>query len=231
MAACLGMRAITKSAMRLGAWHATRPLAGVCAVRAAPAVCVYDSWCQARSFASKKKGKARAARQKAGAGGGKAAPRFKMRPRNTDPMFKDVLKKFYLKVHPDTFGAFPELRAQNEESMQALNGLLQEIKSGDGPYPERRTARLMFIVRMSSGEERDAFMRVPFDIRTTGADCRHIMAESFHKLFKAVGLPHTFHWGTEYWEKRLEAPEYVSSKEYHQHRQAREEYERQGRQR
>jgi len=164
--------------------------------------------------------------------GGAAKSRFKMRPRAEDPNISKLLKQFYLKVHPDLFGQFPELRAANEEAMRTLNGLLEEMKSGESPFPPRRTQRITFYARMPAGDDASpepAFMRVPLDIKTTGADCRHLMAESFHKLFKAVGLPDTFHWGPEYWDKQLEAPTYISSKEYNQQQQARAEYERQGR--
>lgn len=117
--------------------------------------------------------------------------------------------------------------------VQAMNELVEEIKSGDGNFPARRTDRIVFIVRMAEDAEDGSpqFMRVPFDIRTTGADCRHLMAESFHKLFKTVGLPSTFNWGNEFWNKKLEAATYVSKEEYYQHREAQAEYERQGRQR
>ena len=53
---------------------------------------------------------------------------------------------------------------------------------------------------------------------------RHIVAESFHKLFKAVGLPSTFRWDDTFWVKLHEKPEFVSKEDYDKRRQDEQNY-------
>lgn len=129
------------------------------------------------------------------------ARKFKMKPKPSDPMLKDVLRQFYKKVHPDLFGRFPELRAKNEEALQTLTGVLEMAKSSNKEYVEPVNHDLEFFLR---GDKPDEFLRVPISIRTTGNNCRHVLAEGLSTIFRHAGLPERFNWGTEYWEKKIE---------------------------
>jgi hypothetical protein len=132
-----------------------------------------------------------------------------LRPRKGDPLFRDVWRKFALKVHPDLFGQYPDLQARNNESLQKLQGLLNEAKSGDRSSEERmkgRTEQLEFFVKSSNPSAGTSsavasFMRLPLTIRVPdGGNCPDVLAEALGVMFASVGLPPRFHWGTEYWQ-------------------------------
>lgn len=137
-----------------------------------------------------------------------AERRSALKPRKGDPLFRDVWRKFALKVHPDLFGQFPDLQTRNTESLQKLQGLLNEVKSGDRSSEERmkgRTEQLEFFVRGSApptGSSATAtFMRLPLTIRIPdGGNCPDVLAEALGNMFATVGLPQRFHWGSEYWQ-------------------------------
>ena len=122
-----------------------------------------------------------------------------MKPQRGDPNFSELWKRFQLKVHPDLFMRYPALRKANTDSLQTLQGILNECKSGERcttDYLRPRVETLEFFLRT---ETDNAFMRVPLTIRIPGANCRNVLAESFSALFKTAGLPPRFHWGPEYW--------------------------------
>lgn len=116
-------------------------------------------------------------------------------------MLKDVLRQFLKRVHPDVFGQFPELRAKNEASMQKLMEVLAAAKSGehDDQVPAMKYD-MEFFVRT---DKPNAFKRVPLSIRTTANDCKHVVGHSLSQLFGHCGLPTTFHWGDEYWDRKI----------------------------
>ncbi len=106
-----------------------------------------------------------------------------------------------MQVHPDLFGQFPELKAKNDFAVQQLMGVLDDVKSGEaGDFVAPRTVELEFIVRTSTPGH---FLRVPATLRLTGNNCQHVLAKSLSELFGAVGLPPSFHWGSNYWDRKV----------------------------
>jgi len=138
-----------------------------------------------------------------------AQPRLTQSPKPVkgDPSFRELWRKFQLKVHPDLFGRIPELQAANSASLQKLQGILNECKSGPkttDDYLKPRVESLEFYLRT---DKDNAFLKVPLTIRIPGSNCRHVLAESFAVLFKQAGLPPRFHWGPEYWQSTYVAAE------------------------
>ena len=132
----------------------------------------------------------------------------KLRPRPSDPMFKDVWRKFQLRVHPDLFTAYPELQAANSASLQKLQGILNDARTKERSTEDAnlkpRTESLQFFLRTDAGAGASAaaaptFLRVPITIRVPGTHCKNVLADSIVELFKHAGLPCSFHWGPEYW--------------------------------
>jgi hypothetical protein len=204
------------------------------------------------------------------------------------PPLNQVLKKFFLKVHPDRFSNEPEAKGINEKSFMALqvralgvascrcgavgvsccfenlNGVpmqsfLQEIKATkDNTFPESRTQQLVFfvwdngvstpvvapatkvipsktpkkVVRFqptvpipppspvhaatapippsapASSAASDLpppepkLKKIGIVLRTTGNDCRHLVAKSIGELLNKAGLPGDFTWGDDYWNDK-----------------------------
>lgn len=145
--------------------------------------------------------------------GGRAPPAAKVDRRKagngsaSDPFFREVWRRFQLKVHPDLFTKFPELQKANAESLQKLQGLLNECKSGQGRCTsdilQARTETVEFYLRT---ERDNAFTRVPMAFRIPGGNCRNVVGASFSELFRIAGLPERFRWGTEYWESTYIKP-------------------------
>ncbi|KAA0147226.1 hypothetical protein FNF27_05122 [Cafeteria roenbergensis] len=134
-----------------------------------------------------------------------AQKRAKMRPSDDDPLFKDVFRKFMTKVHPDLFSRHPELREQNDASMQQLQEVLGQAKSGqhETEMPVLRKT-LVFYVRTSTAGH---FRKIPFELRTTGSDCKHVLGMAMAQLFEQCDLPSRFRWGSDYWERTVWKPE------------------------
>lgn len=128
-----------------------------------------------------------------------------MRPKPGDPLFRETWRKFQLKVHPDLFAQFPELQAVNSDSLQRLQGLLNEVKSLERPDEDRvkaRTEKLQFFVRAppAAGQPADKphFLKIPISVHLSGEYAHNSLALSLSKLFVAVGLPSRFQWGKDY---------------------------------
>lgn len=144
----------------------------------------------------------------------KAQRRAEARPRKGDPLFRDVWRRFALKVHPDLFTQFPELQSANSASLQKLQGLLNEVKSGAKTVEERlqgRTETLEFYVRATTptatANAAPAFARLPVTLRVPdGGHCPDVLAMELGALFAACGLPGRFHWGPEYWQSTYTLP-------------------------
>lgn len=119
-------------------------------------------------------------------------------------MFREVWRKFQLKVHPDLFSRFPDLQRVNADSLQRLQGLLNEVKSMERPDEDRvkaRSEKLEFFVRSNPAAadgEKPNFLKIPVQITLAGEYAHNSLAMSLSKLFAAVGLPTRWHWGPEY---------------------------------
>ena len=125
------------------------------------------------------------------------------RPQKGDPYFRELWRKFQLRVHPDLFAKWPPLQKANSEALQTLQGILNEAKSGERnttEYMRPRTESVEFFLRT---DKDDAFVRVPLTIRIPGANSRNVLGVAFSALFKAAGLPSRFHWGDDYWEQTI----------------------------
>jgi hypothetical protein len=129
-----------------------------------------------------------------------------MRPQRGDPNFSELWKRFQLKVHPDLFMRWPDLHKTNTESLQKLQGILNECKSGERSVTEYLRPRVETMEFYMRTDKENAFMRVPVSIRIPGANCRNVLATSFAALFKQAGLPARFHWGPEYWNQTYTVP-------------------------
>ena len=128
-----------------------------------------------------------------------ASPAMEWKARKGDPPFREVWRKFQLRVHPDLFSLFPELMAKNQESLQKLQGVLNEAKSGEKTledFIKPRSEQLEFFVRT---DVEASFLRVALTLRLPGGHCPDSLAEAISPLFAACKLPHRFHWGREYW--------------------------------
>ena len=131
--------------------------------------------------------------------------RFKMQASESDPLFKDVFRKFMTRVHPDLFAKHPELQEQNSQSMQQLLEVLGQAKSGtyETELPIMKKT-LVFFVRT---DKADHFKKIPLELRTTGSNCHNVVAKCMSELFGYCGLPTTFRWGDEYWQRTVKLPE------------------------
>ena len=164
---------------------------------------------------------------------GRRDKKFKMRPGPKDPQLKDVLRRFMKKVHPDLFHKYvrppswvlvpcanlltspcvavpvrlpvcllqPDLKTTNEESVQRLLSLLQAVKSGENDdFVEARSETLEFYARTATA---DHFQRIKCQLRVAGNNSPHVLAEGLSSLFKSVDLPPVFHWGGDYWDRKV----------------------------
>jgi Domain of unknown function (DUF4460) len=127
----------------------------------------------------------------------------KMKPVKGDPFFREVWRKFQLRVHPDLFSQFPELQAVNAASLQKLQGVLNEAKTAERAVEDAlkpRTESLEFYLSTPAAPGAGTtFVRVPVTLRIPGANCQHVVAETMARLFKHAGLPQRFFWGPEFW--------------------------------
>jgi hypothetical protein len=132
--------------------------------------------------------------------GAPAQSRADTKPRRGDPTFREVWRRFQLRVHPDLFGRFPELAKANDTSLKKLGGVLAEARSGEksaDDFMKPRVEELSFFVRTDTD---GSFLRVPLSLRLPGGHCPTALGAALGSLFAACGLPSRFHWGAEYWQ-------------------------------
>ena len=128
---------------------------------------------------------------------------YKKNPGPKAPPLKKVLRQFTAKVHPDLFGAYPDLRETNDSSLQVLQGILAGAKSGEkDDYLAVQRHEVEFFLRTG---ENGNFLRVPLILEVKGAHSKHVLGRQLAKLFHFAGLPTNFAWGSEYWDQRIKA--------------------------
>ena len=159
--------------------------------------------------------RAASASSSASATGLPPARRTKMKPQPGDPLFRDLWRRFQLRVHPDLLSDYPDLQATNAASLQRLQGILNEAKTAEREAREAlrpRVERLEFFLRPAApaggggaAGAPPAFLRVPLVVRVAGANCSHLVADALATLFGAAGLPTRFHWGAEFWGSKFSA--------------------------
>ena len=119
----------------------------------------------------------------------------KSRPDSAAPPLREAMKALVRKVHPDLFrsGCFPVENAAeiNDESLRTIQGVLDAVtKSRSIPHAGIR--RLRFYVR--DAEAPEGVRLVAFKFKTTGGDCRNLVARQLTRLFEEVGVPSEFRW-------------------------------------
>lgn len=130
----------------------------------------------------------------------KSVNEYDTKPRKGDPSFRELYRRFVMKVHPDLFAQFPELQKTNDASLKKLLGVLAEARSGEKnseDFMKRRNEELLFYVRT---DVEGSFLRVPLHLRIPGGHCPGALASALAPLFASCGLPTRFHWGPEYWQ-------------------------------
>lgn len=125
------------------------------------------------------------------------------------PSLNQLLRRFYLFVHPDLFTKHPTEKAHNEAAMKKLMEFLSSIKNADAeePYPRAQVQHLDFYIRKPTGittnnnnnNNEESFRRVSTILHTTGGMCQSVVSKSFGQLFSQCGMSQDFDWDEEYW--------------------------------
>lgn len=118
------------------------------------------------------------------------------------PTINVLLRKLYLRAHPDIFKAtHPELAEINDQSMQTLNGILSTIKeiTTENIYPPQIIKTVPFYIRNSRNA--DQVDCVDLSIKTAGGDCRNQLMTSFERFFvdSEISKDGRFQWGKDYY--------------------------------
>ena len=110
------------------------------------------------------------------------------------PLFSDLIKKIYLKSHPDLIRSHSADRAAvNDASMQSLNGVLSTIKTTE-EFPPATDKMIPFFINID-GE----FRKVDLKLKTGGGDCRYQLARCFEDFFEKTNVNSgKFSWGKDY---------------------------------
>ena len=152
-----------------------------------------------RAFASKVKGTARP--RPARPPRPDRPPKGSSSPRDASalPPLKEAMRRLVRLVHPDLFASGPAGAAEvNDESLKAIQGVLDSITRSKR-LPDAGVRRLRFYVRDPIAPE--GVRLVPFTFKTTGGDCRNLVAKQLRSLFDAVGVrPSAFRWEAGDWE-------------------------------
>ena len=108
--------------MRAAVRRVQATAAAVAAVPAAALPCVGgardDAWLRWASSRAAAAARARDADRIA------PTKRFVMKAGEEDPLFRELWRRLQLRVHPDLFARYPDLRARNEASLKKLQGCL-----------------------------------------------------------------------------------------------------------
>jgi hypothetical protein len=131
-----------------------------------------------------------------------------------------VLKKFFLKVHPDRYAQYPEISKTNNESFQSLQSFLQHISSvTENGAPPAKCQQLIFytwapqqqhhhhhqknshhvLTDPAQPEPAPKLRRIAVNLRTSGGDCRHLVYKTLTDMFGQADLATEFSWGDAYW--------------------------------
>jgi hypothetical protein len=118
------------------------------------------------------------------------------------PTVNVLLRKLYLRAHPDLFRTtHPELATINDQSMQNLNGILTTIKeiATENQYPPQIVKTISFHIKNS--QNRDQIDCVDLYINTGGGDCRNQLMTSFERFFvqSEISTDGKFQWGKDYY--------------------------------
>ena len=107
------------------------------------------------------------------------------------------MRRLVRAVHPDLFAAGPVgASAVNDESLKTIQGVLDAVTKSR-VIPNAGIKRLKFFVRDAAAPE--GVRVVTQNFKTTGGDCRNLVAKQLTALFVAVGVPSEFQWGEGDW--------------------------------
>mmetsp|Transcript_30828 Transcript_30828/g.37360 ORF Transcript_30828/g.37360 Transcript_30828/m.37360 type:complete len:389 (-) Transcript_30828:228-1394(-) len=120
----------------------------------------------------------------------------KQQPQGEVPMLRQSLKKLQFLVHPDRFGAYPEVKEQNQDSLTTLQGFVSSIRQLEGDYPQAGFHDLQFHIM----DEHDNMKRVGVTMKTTGGNCKNVVQKSLGELFHQCGIQRDFKWDDGFWE-------------------------------
>tara|TARA_B110000977_G_scaffold185279_1_gene249936 strand:+ start:19930 stop:21054 length:1125 start_codon:yes stop_codon:yes gene_type:complete len=117
---------------------------------------------------------------------------------NQKPPLKDAMRKLVRKVHPDLFASGPPgASAVNDESLKTIQGVLDAVTKSK-QIPDAGIKRLKFFVK--DVEKPEGVRVVPFTFKTTGGDCRNLVARQLEVLFEQVGVQSEFSWNPGDWQ-------------------------------
>ena len=120
-----------------------------------------------------------------------------MRGAGDAPTLKANMTALVRLVHPDVLAAtHPELSRVNADALAHVQGTLDGVQKSK-QLPGAKVRRLRFYVRDADGAS--GVREVPFVLRTTGGDCRNVVARDLGSLFAAVGIERRFTWGEMDW--------------------------------
>ena len=113
---------------------------------------------------------------------------------------KDAMAKLVAKVHPDLFASGPAGAGEtNDESLKAIQTVLDSV-TRDKTTPNAGIKRLKFFVH--DDESPEGVRVVPFSFKTTGGDCRNLVARQLRDVMAKVGVPGDFRWDPGDWDVR-----------------------------
>lgn len=130
----------------------------------------------------------------------------RLRQRQTEapalPKVSAIMKRLYMKVHPDFFRNHPELQEVNDDSFQRLSGFFSTIEKDD-TFPPASRQELTFYVRDEQGVSAESVKTVMLTLVTTGGNCKRVVGRTLSEFFEQVGLPTEFEWDDKYWQYNL----------------------------
>ena len=113
---------------------------------------------------------------------------------------KDAMAKLVAKVHPDLFASGPAGAGEtNDESLKAIQTVLDSV-TRDKTTPNAGIKRLKFFVH--DDESPEGVRVVPFSFKTTGGDCRNLVARQLRDVMAKVGVLGDFRWDPGDWDVR-----------------------------
>ncbi|GAM27478.1 hypothetical protein SAMD00019534_106540, partial [Acytostelium subglobosum LB1] len=115
------------------------------------------------------------------------------------PNARSVLKKFFLKVHPDLFYQYPNMKKVNDQSLRALQSFLEEVKSGK-VTTKSYTLEFFYLdskSATSTDESTVPHISVSFDIDNSTPRRLNQMIRKAEKqlqyMLKSIGIKEEFH--------------------------------------
>ncbi|EGG22642.1 hypothetical protein DFA_04772 [Cavenderia fasciculata] len=115
------------------------------------------------------------------------------REKNELPKLKNILKQFYLKIHPDTLSAHPEEKKVNSHNMKIIMGIIDAFKRRPVPDPNTQQIphALSFFIPDELEEGKDVLKRVDIEMIENCRNPNHV-PDQLSKLFGYCNLATRF---------------------------------------